>query len=355
MLKDLKNVFWILVSVTLLGGCSASAPTGPAEIPGPVALRFPTSVTVDLSTTSSSEFGGLVMSAKRFLGSSGPLSEEISRGTDPVYFLERFLDATVSSGGVLGGISLERSATITQVTDVVPSDSALFAGESLKIDFGQFASEKSETESCSGSTEGSSVCFRCWVNDERLCAGFMTTLPTDANEGAGFIWLDPSILEEIFGDDAPPEGERFQLALRYDKSDAANLVIEGFFGGGLTGDTVASSGHFRILQEGADASTAKKTVYLTSSYASLDGNTSCSQQYIGQWIESRDFWRGRALFDCGLVSESVDACGRISTGEEEEETACQGAGLSVEGEEFIEAAAAADFAFPSDFPLTAPF
>lgn len=343
-----------LLGPLLLAGCPATPPSGPAEIPGPVALRFPSSVTIDVSTTASGEFETLRLMNKAFLGSSGEFSDEIARGSDFARFIGDFVDRVISSEGILGDVEVAIDSSITNFTSTVASDSEVFAGEELKIDFSKFTSAKDETQNCSGSTEGGLVCFRVWVGGKKILGGFFTSIPTDNDDGAGHIWFIP--LPEIFADEGEPPEEDFEIGVRWDHTDLSDKTTEMFGGGGVSSTTTLDMGRILLRQEGEDELEATKTVKMRFVFESTGppGGISGSEKYVGRWKENEDFWSGKVDFESTFSNVgNLDICARLSTGNGVADGNC--AGIDTDNEEFLDLPDEDDFHFPTDFPSSPTF
>lgn len=352
IVKYLKNIGLLLVflgAVVGFAGCpqSATPPSGPAEIPGPAALQFPSSVTIDVTTTSTGELAGL----KTFFTASGEFSDEISIGSDLVLFVQEFVNHVISSEGILGGVVVAIDPSITYFTTTVPGTSEFLPGEEVKIDFAKFSSAKSETNECSESTAGDIVCYRVWVAGQRFLAGFFTSLPTEAHNGAGHFWFVPP--EVLFPEGEKPTEQIFQMGLSWDHTDPADKTTEMFFGGGLKGTTSAQNGRGFLRQQGADASTAVKTVKATASFSDFGGQSG-NMKYVGRWKEDEDFWSGKVDFEFGPMSqENLDICARLSTGNGADDANC--AAIDTDDEAFLDLASPEDFTFPTDFPSSPAF
>lgn len=330
----------------------ASPPSGPEEIPGPTALTFPSSITIDVTSTSTGELGALTVN-KDFLGSCGELCQEIAMGSNVAHFIEGFADRLFSDSGILGNVEVEVSPLITKLVTTVPLGSVLFSGASLKIDFSPFVSAQEETASCSGSTTGSPVCFRVWVADKRLIAGFFTTLATETQNGSGHIWFRPT-LEFFGGGEHPPDEQSFSMGLTWDHTDPALKTTELSFGGSLTESTLAESGHAVLTQEGAKEASSIKTVKMGVQWGSFEQFGGGAMNYIGRFREDDVFWSGRVDFNFGSFSrQHSDLCVNRLTGNLVADTSCSA--IETRGEEFLGPSKESDFRYPTGFPSSPPF
>ncbi len=332
----------------------ATPPSGPEDIPGPSALRFPSSVSIDVSTSASGSFGALTVDNKSFLGASGEFSDEIALGTDIFDFIaDRFVSRIVSSEGILGDVVVDIDPDITRFKSTVSSSSEIFAGEELKIDFHRFLSGRSETTECSGTTYGLPVCFRVFVGGKGLLAGVLTSLVTETSDGAGFFWLKPS--DELFGEGGPPS-VGFTMGLQWDHTDPEAKTTEISFGGGLTSDTITQSGRALATQEGEDDEDPVKMVRMTSGFESFAGGEGGSTRYIGRWREGHDEWSGKVSSQFGSFSnENLDICARLSTGRALEEGRCEAAGIDTDAIDFLSLPDEEDWQLPSGFRSTPTF
>lgn len=347
-MSKIRGLFLLLL-VLFITGCPASPPSGPAEIPGPVFLRFPRSLTIDVQTISSQEGSALELFQKGFIGTFGEFSDEIAFGADLALGVNSLANGIISERGLLGGVFVTVNPLITHFTTAVLGES--LEGEELKIDFSRFSSPKTETLSCSGSTAGDLICYRIWVGGRRLMAGFFTQLPTEGQDGAGHLWL--KLLEEFIGDvENPPDLENFQIGISWDHSNPADKVTEMFIDGNVEETVVLDGGHILSRQEGEDEATAVKTLKETTNISSEE--SSGEVYYLGRWQEGGDFWSGKFDFIFGSSGKSnPGVCARISTGDEVDGSQC--ASIETAGEEFLEFADKEDFTFPSDFPSSPTF
>lgn len=340
-------------------GTGIATPSGPEEIPGPTALRFPSSVTIGVDTIQLSNSGHSSLALKDMvaaLGASGEFSDEIDESGQVATAIQGEIDQVFSSTGILGGIEVEIGDTVVNFTSTVQSASQDFAGEELKIDFAKFTSSKSETEACSGSTKGDLICYRVWVSGDRLLAGFFSTLPTDTQEGAGQFWFKSG--EKLTaGHELPAEAD--QVSVDWDHTDTAGKKTEintGEISGG------PSDGSLRIIitQSGAEESTSIKTVEERDLTPNRGSGKAKGYQSISRWKEDEDFWSGKFIHTVVNLSTGKEedkgnsnVCARLSTGNAVVDSFCQS--IDTDSEDFIDPASEEDFTFPSDFPETPTF
>ncbi len=332
MLKRLILFVFLLGLTVGTGACPAQPPSGPAEIPGPMTLRFPSSVVIDVSTAAGE--GG------------GEFSEIIGMGSERAAGIGEMVDGVLS--GLLSPVEVARDQEITNTSTTIPEEAQFFSGEVMKIDFSIFSSPKEETEGCSGSTAGDTICYRVWVGGTRLLAGFFTSLPTDTHNGAGYFWFQPGEITDTEGGPQGSEDESFSTGVGWGHTDPSNKTTELFFGGDLTSNPAIEIGRIWINQQGADEASPIKTVKQTSS---LEGE---ELRYIGRWKEDEPFWSGKIDSNFGgNVVENSNICARLMTGEGVDEVNCLA--IDTDSEEFLDPPSPEDFSLPDGFPEAPTF
>lgn len=338
----MKRRLWgvIFCFFLLLLGCPATPPSGPAEIPGPMSLRFPSSLAIDVSKIASEDASALKVSGKDFIGTFGVYSQIVAMGAEMASNVVNGAGRVVTEGGPLGNVVVDIDPSRTSYSTTVPSDEGDFGGAEIKIDFSRFTSVKEETLNCSGSTAGDIVCYRVWVGGERFMAGFFTAIPGETNDGAGHLWLNPSVV--------PTEA---QIGVSWDHSDPADKTLEMFVDGAIDDGISLDHAHFFIHQQGEDEATSIKTLKTT---ATISSESSVEAYYIGRWKESDDFWSGKVDFTSDGGNYSIPTtCVRISTGDGAEAGNC--VPIDTVAEEFLEHADEGAFVLPEDFPLSPTF
>lgn len=347
-LKTLVLLVGTLGAFLGLGSCPqveqpapAAPPTSPAEIPGPMALRFPSAVTINVEVTTAA---------------SGEFSDEIKLGSGLLTFIQKVVDRVVSSDGILGGVVVAIDPSITHFTTTVPADSEIFAGEELKIDFSKYESIKPETNDCSGSTAGDLVCYRIWISGKPFLAGFFTAIPTDFHDGAGHLWFRP--VRGLFaGAGKTSPDQLVHMGLTWDHQISSDMTTEMFFSGASGGMKIEAprmNAHGFIRQQGAEEATAIKTAKTRASFASPKGVPTGEMKTVGRWKEDEDFWSGKIDLNFWMTSiENPDICARLSTGDGVDDSYC--AAIETEDEEFLDPAETEDFTLPNDFPPSPTF
>lgn len=320
------------------GETEAAPPSGPEEIPGPTALRFPERVTIDIDSVVAGEFGALTIKGQTLSGCTGEFCDEITSATDIVHFFDEFLDHLLND--MLGDFEAERSETVTRVETTVPTGSHILAGAPLVCDFSQFDSSRSETSECSGNTAGDLVCSTCSVSGTTIFRGFFTSIPSDTDEGSGFFWFRPSI--EFF--EGNPPSNSFTMTVAWDHTDSALLETEICFSGGLTSGTTAEIGCGQVTQVGENEASAVKTVNFGSRFQTFDSGGSALMQGVGRWIDREAFWSGKFRIQMPTFSqENLNICAVRTTGVGVADALCDG--IQTDGVDFI--TLPAPFTFPN--------
>lgn len=287
---------------------SATPPSGPEEIPGPTAFRFPTSVTIDVGTTAS---GTPRHSALTLKGSEqanctgGEFCDEINFSSNIIHIPNMMLDYIFEH--ILIEYEAEISPTVTRFGTTVD-------GRELVCDFSRYFSMKEETSKCSGSTAGDLNCTRCWYGGRRLLSGYITSKPTDRDNGAGFFLFDPA---EVFGMPVPVDSS-LTMCSRWDHTDPSFLQTDICYSGKI-GGLDAFGGIGRVTQEGAEAITSIKTLNMSGLFKSTgsSGGVGTTDQ-VARWREGGLGWRGRGEIRITSSSfpfaEDYNACANIKTG-----------------------------------------
>ena len=336
----------------------AAPPTaGPDELPGPTALRFPTSVTIPVDDAFSTALSALTVTND----DGNPVDFDNLTGViDAAYSLAdstSFLADQITE--ILDGQSIRRDTAVTSFEGVVSTGPG-FRGWGLQIDFGSFSSARSATSTCSGNTQDLPVCFRVWIREtnldswQRIAAGYMTALPDDTGEGAGFFWFDSNVSTQV------SESLRREDAVQWDHRDLSTLATEQFFntpivgpGGAVVAGTSAP-GSTLTASWGADGScplTLLKSRLITSSFTqggTLSGTD--TQGLIGSWESCGTYWGGRLE----LGDSTLTLCLLRSNGNPVAQAQCLAKGVDVSDENFVSLPEPGDYEFPSEgsFPLS---
>lgn len=363
---------WLLVGAALFlqatlwsAGCSnpASPPAPPAELPS--ALRFPEEVTIDVSKLSDEEPGSPPALSALSLVGDGPLQSAIQTGPESVLRVEGVIEMLFFFLNQLEIPVSELTTTFERTETFVPEEFE-DAPEGftdvttilMQIDFADYDFDgDGQEEGCSGHTAATPICFRIWMDDERMLAAVFSTFPAEDDPGIGKIRMrSPSRFQSL-------PGTEFLAAINYDWSDLENRSSELFatgalfqVGGGpgeLTADGSFSS-HIVLGQVGPEES-AIKTV---QSADLLESQLLGSEQNLSnsRWKEDADYWSGSVDFrGPSGTSAETNTCAQISTAREVSQEFCSDLGIDVGDLDFISFPTDADVGLPLDFPEAFPF
>ncbi|MBI2500677.1 MAG: hypothetical protein HYW02_04275, partial [Deltaproteobacteria bacterium] len=325
---------------------------GPVEIPGPSAFRFPTRVTIDISslTGEANRSQSLVVQNRSKSVCTGGVCSLITMGTDLVDLLQEIGDKVFSSDGMFSCIAVESSATQTSYDGKVCSADDTYGGWDLHIDFGTFSSSRTETSQCSGSTVSLPICFRVWIRSDsssswqRFMAGFLNTAPGDTTgEGAGAFWLHPS---DFFPSDSLP-GIDMQFKWNHeDLTDRGTEIAYGYHVGQSDGE----KGRVLVADEELSSLCFSKLVKVRKYRESFLFGGASDLKTVGLWDECQPYWSGQLVHD--NIGGPIDwqdrsICAYRLTGERINYGICTNAGINSGSENFIDLPETAEFTYPS--------
>lgn len=368
--KGILTVLCLLGLVAISCGpvSKAGAPSAEPMLPGPV-LAFPRTVVIDVGTIMEGSSGSLSKMIQasaeetKSLGSGGEFTFLVDIGGDLASAVSEVTEGVLSEQGILGSIEVERATTVTTYTGQLPStpsatdevDDAL-AGVEVKIDFGDFTTD-GKSVTCSGNTETLPVCVRVWINAKRLMAGYLTSIPTETNAGAGIVWMNVAPFDAAVGAD-------FALGLKWDHTQEttdgdAIRTTELFIDGSPETGVSMQKGHMKLQQTGDTGNGAEKMVQMAVGFERTETLPFDSLAYTGEWIEGKNFFSG--TIDLAPLPEGAELltaqCVALETGNAALRTECQTAGIDVGDVPALSQAAAAEYTFPdvTAFPATPTF
>lgn len=331
------------------GTPEAAPPSGPEEIPGPTALRtvrFPETIAIDLERITGGSAGATLALSSTHC--TGEFCDEILLGASMITSLNDFSEELFA---VLFDLDAEVGIDQTSVTDRVSDSHHNLAGQEIFCDFRGFTSVRSETANCSLTDDTKPLCVRCYVGGRRFVAGFLKTVATASQDGAGWLWFDPP--ESFFhSTDLPPEEKRIKMGLIWDHTDLGHRKTEMFQDGCADSGCVREEGRMIATQVGSQASTSLKTVLMDSRFERSVPVMKGSFDYIGRWFENQDPWSGKVHEETSFsMSENLDICASLVTGNRLDDLYCKGE-LDTDSLNFIDPRSGT--AFPSDsvWPLS---
>lgn len=350
-----------------LGGTEAAPPSsGPVEIPGPSALRFPSEITIDIDEVTPTK-GSLALSLEKDAATGGVQS--IGRGPctgeacwqiqgsfQLVNFVQGISEEVIDrSKGSLGCLSFA-DRTVKSVTARACPNSHI-AGWEIYIDFPTTLKGRS----CSGGLIDPPYCFRVWARAsssvpwQRHAAIRMTRPPDSLSEGAGRLWFRPGAFFAP-GHNASAETE-FVMSHVWDFRDPAYKELEVFFGGEFK-KTLPNLGRAYLRQQGLDnqcpTKFTKGRMLASNTYGGGDPQPSDSK-FNSRWNECSDLWSAKYDYRFGMAGFTEPCiCAQLSTGTRLPDSLC--ASIAVCDELFLEPSTSQDSAFPdtSEFPLLPP-
>ncbi|HCU24727.1 MAG TPA: hypothetical protein DF383_06900 [Deltaproteobacteria bacterium] len=391
---------WVLGTLAVACAGGPAAPPAPlSEIP--LALSFPSSLTVDVSKLNEAAPAELNAAKFQVLPIGGEFLQAITFGFD----IAQGTDGAISA--ILGDLSnLEIPLNpVTRTFEGATPEGGLFNGQNVKIDFADFDFEGTGgTPGCTGCTcptgcdafcpseapedQLKPVCFRIWADTDgagnfvRLMAGVFDRLPiqddlatadNEENPGAGTFTGTVDLSQ--FG--GALVGVAFNFGAIYDHRNSLqplNKTSEYFLGFNIETESgaIATTSHAEVDQaalagvEHPDQLLKTVQQSVLQEFAAMP-EISSTLQYNARFRQDADFWSGTLLNDLlepslafivpPPIANFTAACAQLSTAIGVDPGACRDLGIDVTNLPFLDLVSPTDARvnLPADFPATPTF
>lgn len=219
-----------------------------------------------------------------------------------------------------------------------------------RADFSPFDIDGDGTDDGSGKVNQEPVALRMWVDRgngfERFLCALVTTRPSDANIGAGQVYVKPNAANaDLFAD--------LMIFAKWDRTDAAHKWNEAYVSGQVRPNYVMSSSHQRVDIRTMTDDSVEKTVRSTSNFTQnpfgFDTYAFSShwRRGLGAVLISGQSTGGTTQVDFSNVCVSLTDRTVVTDG------TCDG--FDTQDVAFLPAPSGGETDFPADFPAQPTF